>query len=196
MSIPKTIIQIGDIGEKNNQLLEKNQDYEYIFFQESDCINFLKNYYPPIFLNTFKNIIEYHHKSELFRYCYLYKKGGIYIDIDLQCIKSFNEIIEMSGESDFISSICSRECNNGFIMTSPNNIIFKDLIGFIIKNINPIEYNYYNKHLFITLNNPNPYQQYILNGVKVYLFKEVNIEEYNYIIDEDGETIINSNDYF
>jgi hypothetical protein len=24
----------------------------------------------------------------------------------------------------------------------------------------------------------------------------VSIEEYNYIIDEDGETIINSNDYF
>ena len=205
MTIPKKIIQIwlqGDVDKKYKEnIIRLNPEYEYELFQEKNCINFLRNNYPPVIMNCFLNIIKPAHKSDFFRYCYLYKRGGIYIDIDLKPIYSFDKIIEDSENSDFITALGSNsfnnmpfgECTNGFLMTVPNNQLFKELVGFILKNINPRDYGIYVKHLYKSLNNPKPFQQFTLNNIKCYLFKEVFIERPNFIINRRGYTILNSN---
>ena len=54
------------------------------------------------------------------------------------------------------------ECTNGFLMTVPNNQLFKELVGFILNNINPRDYGHYVKHIYHSLNNPKPFQQFSL----------------------------------
>ena len=205
MTIPKKIIQVwlqGEVDKKYKEnIMELNPDYDYIFFQEKDCINFLRGNYPPIILKAFLKMEKLAHKSDLFRYCYLYKRGGIYIDIDLKPLHSFDKIIEDSENSDFITAMGSNsfknmpfgECTNGFLMTVPNNQLFKELVGFILNNINPRDYGHYVKHIYHSLNNPKPFQQFSLNNIKCYLFKEVFIERPNFIINRRGYTILNSN---
>ena len=205
MNIPKKVIQIwlqGEVDKKYKEnILNLNPDYQYQFFQEKDCLEFLRNYYPPIICNCFKKIKYAAHKSDLFRYCYLYKKGGIYLDLDLEPLCSFDKIIEDSDHADFITAMGSNsfkkiklgECTNGFLMTVPNNQLFKELVGFILKNVNPSDYGYYVKHLYKSLNNPKPFVQFEINKVKCYLFKELFLEEQNYIVNRRGYKIINSN---
>lgn len=205
MTIPKKVIQVwiqGEIDEKyRDNILKLNPDYKYKFFQEKDCLEFLKTHYPSIICQCFNRIKNPAHKSDLFRYCYLYKKGGVYIDIDLEPLESFDNIIKQSENSDFITAMGSNsfknmpygECTNGFLMTVPNNQLFKELVGFILNNINPSDYGYYVKHLYKSLNNPKPFQQFTLNNLKCYLFKEVFIERPNFIINRRGYKIINSN---
>ena len=205
MNIPKKVIQIwiqGEVDKKYKEnILNLNPDYQYQFFQEKDCLEFLRNYYPPIICHCFKKIKNAAHKSDLFRYCYLYKKGGIYLDLDLEPLYSFDKIIEDSNNADFITAIGSNsfknmelgECANGFLMSVPNNQLFKELVGFILKNINPRDYGIYVKHLYKSLNNPKPFEQFEMNNIKCYLFKELFIEQPNYIVNIRGYKIINSN---
>jgi mannosyltransferase OCH1-like enzyme len=205
MTIPKKVIQIWLQGEVNKKykenILKLNPDYQYKFFQEKDCLEFLRTHYPPIICECFNRIKKPAHKSDLFRYCYLYKKGGIYLDVDLEPLYSFDKIIEDSNNADFITAMGSNsfnnmpfgECTNGFLMTVPNNQLFKELVGFILKNINPSDYGYYVKHLYKSLNNPKPFEQFEMNNMKCYLFRELFIEEPNYIVNRRGYKIINSN---
>ena len=40
------------------------------------------------------NLRRFAHKSDLLRYCLLYKLGGVYIDIDLKPLVPFRDIIK------------------------------------------------------------------------------------------------------
>jgi hypothetical protein len=204
-TIPKKIIQVwlqgGMYLKYKKNLLKLNPFYDYEFFDEKKCISFIKDNYPLKILECFQNLKNMAHKSDLFRYCYLYKKGGIYLDLDLELLKSFDSIYISSDKSNFITALGSNsfkgtkfgECTNGFIMTTPHNSLFKDLIKFILDNMNTEDYGYYIKHLYFSLNNPTPFKKFKLKDIDYYLYKEYSIENENFILDKDQNTIINSN---
>ena len=150
-------------------------------------------------LLKFNHINNLAHKSDLFRYCYLLKEGGIYVDVDLNFHKSFDDIIRISDYADMISSVGANsnniysECNNGFIITKPNNNLFIYLINNIISNINPLDYGYYVKYLYTQLQPLKVFEKYNKNNFNYYLFKEVMISNKYYIVDKNENIIINTN---
>lgn len=63
----------------------KNKSFKYMFWTDSDINNFIKNYYPQYLdiLNTVKTGIQ---KADIFRILVLYHFGGLYVDIDFECL--------------------------------------------------------------------------------------------------------------
>ena len=201
--IPKKIYQVWMQGElpeyvKNN-IVDKNTDYEYFFFTEYDCLQYLKTHYKESILTTFLNLKNPAHKCDLFRYCLLYKDGGIYIDADLELRITCNDIIKESEYSEMITSIGAHtnkhfgECTNGFIFTVPNNTLFIHLINFIMNNPNPVDYGLYVKDLFNKLSPVSLFNPYTKDGVCYYLFKEVLLNKKYYITNKQQELIVNTN---
>lgn len=55
----------------------------FIFYDDDDCDNFIKTKFDERIYNAYKNINNVYGamKADFFRYCVLYKTGGIYLDI-------------------------------------------------------------------------------------------------------------------
>lgn len=95
--IPHTIIQTGksrnDMNMYSHEWKEKNSNYIYSFFDDEDCREFIRTYFDQDTLQAFDILIPGAFKADLFRYCYLYVFGGVYIDLDCKPIASLSDIV-------------------------------------------------------------------------------------------------------
>jgi mannosyltransferase OCH1-like enzyme len=98
--IPKKIIQTWE--NKNfepefekiiDSWKDNNPEYEYILFDNHERYTFIKDNFDENVLNTYESIIPGAFKADLFRYCYLYINGGVYIDIDTLCIGNLDNFL-------------------------------------------------------------------------------------------------------
>jgi hypothetical protein len=109
-------------------------DYEYRFYDDKDCIDFLTKYFHKNVINAYNHATVTAHKADLFRYCLLYIYGGIYLDIKTELIKPLNEIFT----DNYIYSVLSINKNTiyqGIIATPPRNNFFLILINNFINII-------------------------------------------------------------
>ena len=82
--IPKVIYQTYKHKERIPQKVTDNlakyaSDYQRFVFDDSECLEFLSNYYHPDVVKTF-HLLGGAHKADLFRYTILYLKGRVYMD--------------------------------------------------------------------------------------------------------------------
>uniref|UniRef100_A0A6C0HCH7 Glycosyltransferase n=1 Tax=viral metagenome TaxID=1070528 RepID=A0A6C0HCH7_9ZZZZ len=73
-----------------DKLKREHPDYEYHLYDDTDCRNFIKDNFDSSILHAFDTLIPGAYKADLWRYCILYKKGGIYLDIKYQCENGFS----------------------------------------------------------------------------------------------------------
>jgi len=100
--IPKIIIQTWKdnyIPTRYEPLVKsvryKNPAYKYIFFTDNDIETFLKKNYPQYY-QTFLQLPVVIQKIDFFRYVAVYHYGGFYLDLDMQCLKSFDPLLDFS----------------------------------------------------------------------------------------------------
>ena len=137
--IPKVIYQTYYDKSKIPIKVFKNiskysRGYKHIIYDDNDCMNFLIDNYPPIVLNTFKSLNLGAYKADLFRYCILYKYGGIYLDIKTELIQPIDKLFPKSMLYTVIA-LNKKTIYQGIIATPPRNPIFKKLINHIITNV-------------------------------------------------------------
>ena len=109
-----------------SQLKKQTQGYDYKFFDDEDIMAFFKenpdpNY--PRIAEVFYSFTKGEHRADLFRYYYLYKKGGIYVDSDLMLYDPVSQII---GKNTFVSVWDMKHRGatfNGFIAAIPRHPI-------------------------------------------------------------------------
>ena len=144
--IPKLVIQTYYDKKKIPQKVFDNinefaGNYKHIIFDDNQIIKFLKKNYKPDVLKTF-NLLKGAHKADLFRYCFLYKFGGIYLDIKTELIKPLDEIFTRN-HTYSVLSIVRNTVYQGVIATPPGNPIFLKLIKFMINIVKGgRKYNY------------------------------------------------------
>lgn len=143
--IPKNLIQTN-MKKPENHILQKlsevfigwnYKNYEtdeerIIFFQKNPIKDF------PDIINIY-NILQGAHKSDLFRYYYLYLFGGCYLDDDAMVYEDINKIIK-DYDSVFIKSNFFDDFThifNGFICTYPKNPILYEAI----KHLYTVDYS-------------------------------------------------------
>ena len=83
--------------------VKKNPEYDYLFFDDEKCKQFLKDEYPFEYYHLFEILGSGATKADFFRWCYLYKKGGVYLDIDTICKVPLKEY--MKPEYCFVSKM-------------------------------------------------------------------------------------------
>ena len=155
-NIPKTIVQTDETNKYINLshyytkewLKDNNLNYNYIFFNSIERRNFILsniNLLPKNILSAYDKLIPGAFQSDLWRYCYLYIKGGCYIDNKFMLLEKINNIIldnidlyicmdyEHTNEKS-INSVCKSYLNS-IIFTKSNNNNFYILIENIINNV-------------------------------------------------------------
>lgn len=97
--IPKIIIQTwknNEIHVKYMPLIDSikqmNPDYEYKYFTDEDIIHFIQMHYPQYY-RTYMNLPIKIQKIDFFRYIAVYHYGGFYMDLDMNAIQSFDDLL-------------------------------------------------------------------------------------------------------
>jgi mannosyltransferase OCH1-like enzyme len=71
----------------------KFPQWEYKLWDDDDIDLFMKNEFPKFYEDVFSKYTENIHRIDAFRYFVLYKYGGMYADMDYECIKNFDFMI-------------------------------------------------------------------------------------------------------
>lgn len=143
LKIPKKIYQTyknniyHNISHYNSvkSLLDYNPDYDYYFFNDIDCREFIKKNYENEILESYDRLYPCAYKADLFRYLLIYKYGGIYIDNKYLVRKSFDDIIKQNDINLYCQDINEKLLFNSLLISIPNDKNYKILIYHIINNI-------------------------------------------------------------
>ena len=141
--IPKNILQtykntkIPAFVKKN--IMKLNPKWKYHFYDDQMVKDFLLKEYGEHVLKKFNSFSKGPHKADLFRLCWLYKYGGVYIDIDVEFFESLDNLIlnDMSNELFTMPLTKDRygriRLLNCFIITNKGNPLIRECIINIIK---------------------------------------------------------------
>ena len=144
--IPKVIFQTSKTEQPKyiiDLIKSRSQGWEYKHFIDNDIFNFFEENPLDEFPNMKEKFLAIKtgaHRADLFRYYYLYVKGGVFIDSDAMIEQDINII---AGDYDFFSVESTYVPNtifNGFIGTTEKNIIMYEALKHAY-NIEPLELN-------------------------------------------------------
>lgn len=129
------------------QLKENNQEIKFHLYNEYDCKKFIQNNFDKSVINAYNALVPSSYKSDLWRFCILYKKGGIYLDIKYNTINNF-KLIELCDSEHFVFDHYKKNMweENSFgvytslIVCKPNSKILFDCIYEIVDNVNSNNY--------------------------------------------------------
>jgi len=139
------------INMYNNILLlqKMNPEFDIYLYDDQDRINFIKDNFNQDVLDAYNSLRPGSYKSDLWRYCIIYKYGGVYFDMKYQI---HLPLIDLINKSEFnLTTSTSGMCRDRydkyhlqttFFISSSNNQIFINSINEIINNCKNKNYGY------------------------------------------------------
>ena len=89
------------------RMKECNSEYSFELFDDRDVVNFINSNFDESVRVAYSRLKLGASRADLFRYCVLFVRGGIYVDIDSEITQNLNTLV---GDC---SACISREKNNG-----------------------------------------------------------------------------------
>lgn len=138
--LPQTIVQSWKTRDLVPQRVfddvkEFAPGYLHVFFDDEACDLFMQTHYPSLF-DMYKRLETPAHRADLFRYCYLYKHGGIWLDIKMVLVRPISEIIRTENEIytalSFVRWDNELTCHQGILAAPPGSSFMRDMISSFI----------------------------------------------------------------
>ena len=139
--------------------------FTYKCHTHSDMRSYLQEVWGDDVLALFDSYEKIPHKVDLWRYCILYERGGIYMDAD--CVLKSDLTPLMQFDSVYVTNNRGVEdVFNGFIAIGAHNPVMKDMVQFMMEAGKEAERDYYYncKHLYRVLNRHTPFTR----GQRIY----------------------------
>ena len=129
----------SSVKESVQFLKEQNPEFEHHLYDEAMCRTYLKNNFPKRVVQAFDKVIPYALKADIWRYCILYKKGGVYLDSKYYGMNGF-KLITLTDKEYFCRDFTDSGIYNAFMICKPGN---KKLLRCIQQFVKNTENNYY-----------------------------------------------------
>lgn len=136
--IPRIIVQTwrtsyvtAQMNYTIDAIVRFNPEYEYQFYDDIRALAFIKSNFNSYIVDAYESLIPGAYRADLFRYCYLYLHGGVYIDtksvlhVPLYTFISYKTPMVLTDEL-IPECICT-----AIIATPPENPFLKYLIQHI-----------------------------------------------------------------
>ena len=120
--------------ENYDYLVQSNPKITFHLYDENDCREFIKNNFEPDVLHAYDSLIPCSYKSDLWRFCVLYKNGGIYMDIKYRCVNGF-KFIDLTEKEYFVRDYNINETYTALIVALAGNQILYNCIRQIVENV-------------------------------------------------------------
>jgi len=132
------------MAENIYSLLKSNPEFDYYLYSDEKSAEYIRENFDEDVIYAFETLKPGAFKSDLWRYCVLYKTGGVYMDIKYNTVDSLVSLLENTPtifvkDRDFFGNL---KCvYNGVMASPPGNEIFKHCIDDIIRNCKLKLYN-------------------------------------------------------
>jgi hypothetical protein len=134
MTIPKVIIQTSR-DKPQPYIVEKIRkqlpDWEYLHFNDQQIMEFFNENPIAEFPNVRERFYSFNygsHRADLFRYYYLYVKGGVYMDTDAMIYENIDDVLENYDFFSVNSNYFPKTIFQGFIGCVPGNVILYEAL--------------------------------------------------------------------
>ena len=129
------------VKESIQLLKQQNPEFEHHLYDEPKCRKYIQDNFPQNVLNAYDKVIPQALKADLWRYCIIYKEGGIYLDSKYYGINGF-KFIHLIDKEYFCKDILKSfdGIYNAILICKPKNPIIKKTLEKFIENTNN---NYY-----------------------------------------------------
>lgn len=203
IKIPKIIHQTFRTKELPNEiektvenLRRMNPDFEYRFYDDEDCYNFIKENYDDETLSLYSSINPNYGscRADFFRYLLIYKVGGVYLDIKSSTSKPLSETILPTDEyllSHWVGKDWSDVLNyplgefqNWHILSVPNHPFLKKTIELVKEQIRNYE-GQKGKNAVLHLTGPVVYSKAILSLLDDFRFFRVDSPVREFLIEDE-----------
>jgi mannosyltransferase OCH1-like enzyme len=111
-----------------------NPKFHYHLFDDDNCREFIQNHYSSEVLEAFDTLIPGAYKADLWRYCILYKRGGVYLDIKYKAINQF-KFINLMEKEHWVLDTDGNCIYNALIVARPGNEILRRAIYQVVENV-------------------------------------------------------------
>jgi len=127
--------ELPPLMKKSIDLIKRNNPtFSYFLFDDIDCREFIKTNFESNVLNAYDRLIPGAYKADLWRYCILYRKGGIYLDIKYTPINNF-KLINLTEAEHWVLDVDKNDIYNALMVCKPNNTILLNAINKIVENV-------------------------------------------------------------
>lgn len=126
------------IQESVTAIQEMNPEFQHYLFDDNECRTFIKeNYHSDVYL-AYETLVPGAYKADLWRYCILYKYGGIYLDVKFVPVNDF-KLINLINDEHFCKDLPNPRAYkqgiyNAFMVCKPGNEILKQCILKCVEN--------------------------------------------------------------
>lgn len=73
-----------------------NPDIEYRYYDDDDCLAVVRDEFPD-YLEAYLRLPRAIQRADFFRYLIVYRYGGLYADIDMECLRPFDRFFQLTG---------------------------------------------------------------------------------------------------
>jgi len=125
-----------------------NPDWQYVMYDDNDINQFVKTNFPVYYTNFFCKYKKIILKVDIFRYLYLYKYGGVYSDMDSECLRPLDNLVNSTTDNIILGQLKSKESphripNATMISRDKGELFWLFVVGLAIQRIKldaPVEY--------------------------------------------------------
>ena len=118
------------------QTIRDNPEYEYYFYSDEKCQEYLLENYGQSYVDAFNSILPGAYKADFWRYAILAKEGGVYIDLDMQLLKPLRDILDQELDYYYVRDIPNGAIYQAFLACIPNEPIMIATCTKCFENIN------------------------------------------------------------
>jgi len=146
MNIPKKLVSFYHskdlpikMKENVTDWITKNPNINIKVYDITEAENFIKDNFDTKVLKAYLTLKPYSYKSDLFRFCYIYKYGGIYVDIKFKQVGDFTFSDLLDREYLVSEPIGIQSC---LIILQPNSKYMLKCIQTVVTNTLNYDYGY------------------------------------------------------
>jgi hypothetical protein len=144
--IPQIIFQTWKEGLKTPEMeatiatFQNQSGYVYNCLTDAQCAAFLHQEFGERFYKAYKVLAPGAYRADFWRYCILYKYGGVYADAKTSLLRNLDEIIRPNDELILVRDIPSQCILNGFIACTPGHPLLGIVLAMSLERIEKRDY--------------------------------------------------------
>lgn len=191
--IPKVIIQTSR-AKPEPYVVEMIRHYapgwEYKHFNDAEVIQFFQENYLDEFPDVIQKFYSFNygsHRADLFRYYYLYVKGGVYMDTDAMLETNLDNVVDDCAFFSVESTYFPGTIFQGFLGCEPRNIVMFEAL----RNIYYIENQVLLNNFHLLCKNLHGIAEAYQDLTKIKLFLEIYGNETDaFVIDKETRQLV------
>lgn len=117
----------------------ENPDFSHRYFTSADCRAYIVKNFPDRYVRAYDKLIPGAYKADFWRYCILYREGGVYADSAMVCLRP----LKLPEQATFISPNdygYKGGLYNAFIACTPSHPILDRVLEIVLERVEKGQY--------------------------------------------------------